>query len=32
LIPAHHPGRGGATIRAVAEQFDVDEWLDIETL
>ncbi len=30
--PAHYPGRGGATIRAVADQFDVDHWLDIESL
>jgi glyoxylase-like metal-dependent hydrolase (beta-lactamase superfamily II) len=32
VIPAHYPGRGGATIRAVAEQFEVDHWLDIEPL
>ncbi|MCV7378855.1 MBL fold metallo-hydrolase [Mycobacterium alsense] len=35
VIPAHYPGRGGATIRAVtdqADQFDIDEWLDIESL
>ena len=32
VIPAHYPGRGGATIRAVADQFDVDGWLDIESL
>jgi len=32
VIPAHYPGRGGATIRAVADQFDVDHWLDIEPL
>jgi glyoxylase-like metal-dependent hydrolase (beta-lactamase superfamily II) len=32
VIPAHYPGHGGATIRAVAESFDVDEWLNIETL
>jgi glyoxylase-like metal-dependent hydrolase (beta-lactamase superfamily II) len=32
LIPAHYPGRGGATIRAVADQFEVDHWLDIESL
>ncbi len=32
VIPAHYPGRGGATIRAVADQFDVDQWLDIESL
>ena len=32
VIPAHYPGRGGATIRAVADGFDVDHWLDIESL
>jgi glyoxylase-like metal-dependent hydrolase (beta-lactamase superfamily II) len=32
VIPAHYPGRGGATLRAVADQFDVDDWLDIEPL
>jgi glyoxylase-like metal-dependent hydrolase (beta-lactamase superfamily II) len=32
VIPAHYPGRGGATIRAVADQFDVDRWLDFESL
>lgn len=32
VIPAHYPGRGGATLRAVADQFDVDHWLDIEPL
>ena len=32
VIPAHYPGRGGATIRAVADRFEVDEWLDIESL
>ncbi len=32
VIPAHYPGRGGATIRAVADQFDVDRWLDIDTV
>ena len=32
VIPAHYPGRGGATIRAVADQFEVDQWLDIESL
>ena len=25
VIPAHYPGRGGATIRAVADGFDVDQ-------
>ena len=32
VIPAHYPGRGGATIRAVEDQFDIDHWLDIEPL
>jgi glyoxylase-like metal-dependent hydrolase (beta-lactamase superfamily II) len=32
VIPAHYPGRGGATIRAVADRFEIDEWLDIESL
>lgn len=32
VIPAHYPGRSGATIRAVADRFDVDQWLDIESL
>lgn len=32
VIPAHYPGRGGATIRAVADRFEVDHWLDIESL
>jgi glyoxylase-like metal-dependent hydrolase (beta-lactamase superfamily II) len=32
VIPAHYPGHGGATLRAVADQFDVDHWLDIEPL
>jgi glyoxylase-like metal-dependent hydrolase (beta-lactamase superfamily II) len=32
VIPAHYPGRGGATLRAVADRFDVDHWLDIESL
>ena len=32
VIPAHYPGHGGATLRAVADQFEVDEWMDIESL
>jgi glyoxylase-like metal-dependent hydrolase (beta-lactamase superfamily II) len=32
VIPAHYPGHGGATIRALAGQFDIDHWLDIERL
>ncbi|MGO9381785.1 MAG: MBL fold metallo-hydrolase [Mycobacterium sp.] len=32
VIPAHYPGHGGATIRAVADQFEIDHWLDIEPL
>jgi glyoxylase-like metal-dependent hydrolase (beta-lactamase superfamily II) len=32
VIPAHYPGHGGASIRAVEDRFEVDEWLDIESL
>ncbi len=32
VIPAHYPGRGGATIRAVADGFDVDDWLAFDPL
>ncbi|OBI55641.1 MBL fold metallo-hydrolase [Mycobacterium sp. E796] len=32
VIPAHYPGHGGATIRAVADRFDVEDWLDIDTV
>jgi glyoxylase-like metal-dependent hydrolase (beta-lactamase superfamily II) len=32
VIPAHYPGRGGATLRAVDDRFEVDRWLDIESL
>ena len=32
VIPAHYPGRGGATIRTAGDQFDIDHWLDIEPL
>lgn len=32
VIPAHYPGRGGATIRAVGDQFEIDDWLDIDTV
>ncbi|OBF04897.1 MBL fold metallo-hydrolase [Mycobacterium sp. ACS4054] len=32
VIPAHYPGHGGATIRAVDDQFDIDRWLDFESL
>jgi hypothetical protein len=32
VIPAHYPGRGGATIRAVADQFEIGHRLDIESL
>jgi glyoxylase-like metal-dependent hydrolase (beta-lactamase superfamily II) len=32
VIPAHYPGRGGATIHAVADQFEIDHWLEIESL
>ncbi|OBA80925.1 MBL fold metallo-hydrolase [Mycobacterium sp. 1164966.3] len=32
VIPAHYPGRGGCTIRAVADRFDIDKWLHIDPL
>ena len=32
VIPAHYPGRGGATIHAVADQFEIDHWLETESL
>jgi glyoxylase-like metal-dependent hydrolase (beta-lactamase superfamily II) len=32
VIPAHYPGRGGATIRAVEDRFDIEHWLDFESL
>ena len=32
VIPAHYPGHSGATIRAAAGGFDVEDWLDIEPL
>ncbi|WP_082947395.1 MBL fold metallo-hydrolase [Mycobacterium sp. E2479] len=32
MIPAHYPGRGGATIRATEDRFDIDQWLDIESV
>ena len=32
VIPAHYPGHGGATIRAVGDGFDVADWLDIGPL
>lgn len=32
VIPAHYPGRGGATILAADDQFEVAEWLDIPSL
>jgi glyoxylase-like metal-dependent hydrolase (beta-lactamase superfamily II) len=32
VIPAHYPGHGGASIRAVADRFEIDEWLEIESL
>jgi glyoxylase-like metal-dependent hydrolase (beta-lactamase superfamily II) len=32
VIPAHYAGRGGATIRAVEDRFDVEAWLDVESL
>ncbi|WP_205876483.1 MBL fold metallo-hydrolase [Mycobacterium camsae] len=32
VVPAHYPGHGGATLRAVADRFEVERWLDIEPL
>jgi glyoxylase-like metal-dependent hydrolase (beta-lactamase superfamily II) len=32
VIPAHYPGHGGAMIRADTDHFEVERWLDIETL
>lgn len=32
VVPAHYPGHGGATLRTVADRFEVDQWLDIEPL
>lgn len=32
VIPAHYPGHGGATLRAVEDGFDVERWLDLERL
>ncbi|AYE94385.1 MBL fold metallo-hydrolase [Mycobacterium paragordonae] len=32
VVPAHYPGHGGATLRTVADRFEVDQWLDIESL
>ena len=32
VIPAHYPGRGGGTLRGVADQFDIDQWLEFESL
>ncbi len=32
VIPAHYPGRGGATVVARGDAFMVDEWLAISTL
>jgi glyoxylase-like metal-dependent hydrolase (beta-lactamase superfamily II) len=32
VIPAHYPGRGGATLRAFEDRFDIEDWLDIDPL
>jgi glyoxylase-like metal-dependent hydrolase (beta-lactamase superfamily II) len=32
VIPAHYPGRGGATIDVVDDRFEVNHWLDLEPL
>ena len=31
VIPAHYPGHSGATLRAVADHYDIDQWLDMES-
>lgn len=32
VIPAHYPGRSGATIQVANGGFDIDEWLQIDRL
>jgi glyoxylase-like metal-dependent hydrolase (beta-lactamase superfamily II) len=32
VIPAHYPGRGGATIAARDNRFEVDEWMEIDAI
>ncbi len=29
VIPAHYPGRGGATVVARGEHFIIDDWLEL---
>ncbi|BBX02543.1 MBL fold metallo-hydrolase [Mycolicibacterium moriokaense] len=32
VIPAHYPGRGGATVVARGDAFMIDDWLEIDAL
>ena len=32
VIPAHYPGRGGATIVARGDRFEVDDWLELAAI
>lgn len=32
VIPAHYPGRGGATVVAQGDRFAVDDWLDLDPI
>jgi len=32
VIPAHYPGRGGATIVARGDRFEVDDWLELASI
>ncbi|MDG4668322.1 MBL fold metallo-hydrolase [Mycobacterium sp. 236(2023)] len=32
VIPAHYPGRGGATVVARGDAFQIDDWLDLPAI
>ena len=32
VVPAHYPGRGGATLVARGDRFAVDDWLDLDPI
>lgn len=32
VLPAHYPGRGGATLVARGDRFAVDDWLDLDRI
>jgi glyoxylase-like metal-dependent hydrolase (beta-lactamase superfamily II) len=32
VIPGHYPGQGGATIAARGDRFEVDDWLEIDSI